>query len=162
MNDLGDRIKFVAKKLGISLRELSRRAGLKNETHLALIASRKYKTTNNELLDSVAKASGVNIQWLISGDGEMFSASKVENNSNTIEKETRYPNLVSVLANKDVIEGISEEAISVVKSRANKEGPQEMSEMDWLLELKKAHKALGSYIASSKIKTREIDPGEFD
>lgn len=104
-----------------------------------------------ETLKKLCSVTGDNPHWLEDGMDIVVTMESI-----------RYPNLASVLASKELMEGISEEAIAFVKSRANKEGPQEMSEMDWLLELKKAHKALGSYIASLKIKTREIDPGEFD
>ena len=65
MTTLANRIQEIADENGWSLRELARRAALKNETDVQLMMAGKEDRQSGA---KIAKAAGVEVLWLLSGE----------------------------------------------------------------------------------------------
>ena len=72
METLAARIEAVLARLGVSARELSRRAGL-HETQVSLVLSRLKKNPDSEVsvptMRAIARGAGVSEAWLLTGRG---------------------------------------------------------------------------------------------
>lgn len=69
---IGDRIKAILARLGITASELSRRAGL-TRVHVGKIITRSKNpdaTFENDTMVAIAKAAGVDVGWLMTGKSE--------------------------------------------------------------------------------------------
>lgn len=79
VSTLADRIERIAEVLGISHRELARRTGLK-ETHLGVILKRLRAKPDagihSDTMLAMARGAGVRLEWLSSGEGEMFEGDR--------------------------------------------------------------------------------------
>ncbi len=64
---LGTRVRRARKLLGISQRELSRRAGLGSERHVALIESGGRTEIEMTTARKLAATLGVSLDWLLGG-----------------------------------------------------------------------------------------------
>jgi transcriptional regulator with XRE-family HTH domain len=53
----------------MSARQLAIRAGLESETHVGLIEHAKRKTPSGETIAKLARALGVSMEWLQTGEG---------------------------------------------------------------------------------------------
>lgn len=74
---LGDRVRELRDKAGISQRHLARLAGLKSERHIGLIESGERDTLTTDTLAKVATALGCTIGWLMAGEGRAPSVKRV-------------------------------------------------------------------------------------
>lgn len=75
MNTLSDRLVFALQKTGISQAELARKIGVKRQAIQYLC---KTQTTKSKLSHDIAEALGINIDWLISGEGNILLENSLE------------------------------------------------------------------------------------
>lgn len=67
-----ERLRLTVELSGMSERALSRLAGFKSSTHIsALLASKHDPNPTKKTLERLAKAAGVPLQWLTSGEGRL-------------------------------------------------------------------------------------------
>ena len=85
-NFMKNRIKFLREKLDLSQKEM----GLKLAIPLTTIS--KYETgivkPSSEILSNIGKVFNVNLNWLLIGEGDMFTKGNIENfipNQNSID-----------------------------------------------------------------------------
>ncbi len=66
---VGERLKLLRKRKGLSQKELASAVGT-SQGHISCI-EKNEKTPGGELLISLKKFFGVNLDWLLAGEGEM-------------------------------------------------------------------------------------------
>lgn len=71
METMGDRLKKVLDEKAVSGRDLSRRIGM-NENFVADVIAGRSKRPTNDLFDYLMAHYFVNVDWLVTGEGEMF------------------------------------------------------------------------------------------
>jgi len=103
---LAQRVKWVLETLSkregkkVSARELARRAGLSSESHVGLMVSGVVTDPSATILQKLAAAAGVNLDWLSSGIGlpesppelrrVTFSADRVHDAMNAVGSRLGY------------------------------------------------------------------------
>lgn len=65
---LPERLRSILEALGISARELSRRAGLKSESHVGAAIDGRFQL-KVETIEAIARVAGVRFEWLATGRG---------------------------------------------------------------------------------------------
>lgn len=68
---LGERLRFIRKKLGFNQKQLADYVGLKSATAISLYESNK-REPEYTILDTLYILANVNLTWLISGAGPVF------------------------------------------------------------------------------------------
>lgn len=132
----------------VSARELARRAGLKSEVHVGLMLRGKVTRPRVDILRQIAVASGVELDWLSSGEGPRRSTGT--------DDEYRYASLRMVLEHPSNRGRWSDEAIAAVKTKALKfDG--DPGEEYWTEQLDRFHQAVKLADLPPKITVR-VDP----
>jgi transcriptional regulator with XRE-family HTH domain len=65
---LAERVKSILEEMQISRRELSRRAGL-HPSHVEQLTANRVARPSQDVLDKIARAAGVSLEWLATGTG---------------------------------------------------------------------------------------------
>lgn len=72
VNTFEERIDAICKRMGISQRELARRAKLKNDTDVGVMVLRRKRDPEAKLdadaLHAIARVGGVTVEWLLTGE----------------------------------------------------------------------------------------------
>lgn len=68
MDAVAERLRWVLDQLGISARDLSEKAQI-SPTHVSTILERGGSRTAGTTLAKIAKAAGISLRWLITGEG---------------------------------------------------------------------------------------------
>lgn len=78
----------------ISARELARRAGLKSEAHVGLLTQGRLTRPSAQMLEAIARAGGVRLEWLSSGK----LPRETNASSPTISSDRIHPVIAAVAA----------------------------------------------------------------
>lgn len=65
-----DRLKILIDRLGLKLKDFSRKTGIPYQSLLKYLSGERTPTEDN--LKKIAIHLGVNLNWLLTGEGEMF------------------------------------------------------------------------------------------
>ncbi len=85
-NTIGNRLKILIKSLGLNLKEFSRKTGIPYPTLQDYLANKRVPGGEN--LQKISMQLNVNLNWLLTGEGEMFiSKAKKPINIKDIPKE---------------------------------------------------------------------------
>jgi transcriptional regulator with XRE-family HTH domain len=136
------RIETIIEKLGISQRELARRAGLK-EPHVGLIINRLKKNpragVENETLLAMARGANVSPGWLLSGEGpsglpgDPFDPESPKPPSTVVERDPPDANNLRKLGDVPGWDDAVEEALALFGdslSRADYDAAAELRGLD--------------------------------
>lgn len=84
--ELGDRIKKIRKRKGLTLRELAKRSSM-SHSYLSQLENRKRDRPAFEIIENIAKALDVSTLYLSAGDDDFINLSYGEGINEIIEKE---------------------------------------------------------------------------
>ncbi|SMO74869.1 Helix-turn-helix [Balnearium lithotrophicum] len=140
---LGERLKYLRKSLGLTQEELAQKLGI------SMMTLRRYESNKSqpdaEVLTKLLKLFHVNLNWLLTGKGNMF----INNEHNIpvpspIDRELfqRITELIEGYYKAGLLNGVpEEEIIEMVKFLYKKVKPiKDREEADWREELNKLGK----------------------
>ena len=97
MSTIGERLKSLRKTLGLSQKEMAKVLGL------SLVAYQYYeggqRKPNLEKLHLLAQKFGVNLHWLLTGEGEPFVGEAVKKKDRNIELDEESKELLELYKN---------------------------------------------------------------
>ncbi len=90
MSEYGERIRQIREALGLSQSEFAERLGIHKQM-VSDVERGKQKRFNTQIEKSLADIFGVNLSWLLHGQGEMFAPQNTQTShtlqSDDVEKE---------------------------------------------------------------------------
>ena len=120
---LRERIQWILTKNEWTQRELSRRAGLKSQSHVGLIL--KSGSAKVEALSAIADAAGVPFAWLANGEGSPEGPFV-----KVVDMDDRYPNRAEAVARLRGV--VRPETLDWLVSRRLQSDNEDQSVKQWM------------------------------
>ncbi len=76
MDTIGERLRFLRKRLGLSQKEMAQKLGISRVALARYENNKRYPDT--AILAKIAQILGVSLDWLVTGKGEMFTSERDE------------------------------------------------------------------------------------
>lgn len=143
LSQLRDRIEFVRQETGLSYRQWSKKAGIR-ETHVSTIRSKPGMIPRSDTLRKLADAAGISLRWLATGEGDWRAQPE------PVGRDSKYPNRPRALEACRLL-GFSDAAIQQVESQ---ERAADLSPIAWMRLVEVAESEIKSAGAEDTTKKR--------